>query len=393
MARRLYILYLTVFIDLLGFSLVIPILPIYATEMGASAFTVGMIMAVYALMNFIFSPFWGGLSDKYGRRPVIAGTVFMTSLSFLLLAHAHTIGLLLLSRALAGVGSANIAASQAYITDVTTREERAKALGIIGATFGLGFIFGPPIGGMVKQHFGMDAVGYVAMAMSLINLVLIWLYLPESLHNPDRSVKVRIRPVTQAVRSLLNPRLRDLLLTSFIYVTAFAMMNITAALLWEQHYGLQEGEIGYIFAFIGLCSAIVQGGLVGPLVRRFGEPRLMVMGSILMGVGLLIMPFVPVDAFYPWEAVPLVMMAVANGCMMPSITTLLSSVARENEQGQVLGINQSFQSLSRIAGPMIGGTLYCLHYTAPYIGGAVLMAGALLFILAFQRMGAGQAAA
>jgi MFS family permease len=119
----------------------------------------------------------------------------------------------------------------------------------------------------------------------------------------------------------------------------------------------------------------------------------MVMGSILMGVGLLIMPFVPVDAFYPWEAVPLVMMAVANGCMMPSITTLLSSVARENEQGQVLGINQSFQSLSRIAGPMIGGTLYGLHYTAPYIGGAVLMAGALLFILAFQRMGAGQAAA
>ena len=147
MDRKLYILYLTVFIDLVGFGIVIPILPIYATELGASSLMVGLIMAVYALMNFIFSPFWGSLSDKHGRRPVIAGTVLITAMAFLLLANAHTIAVLLLARAMAGVGSANIATSQAYITDVTERENRAKALGMIGAAFGLGFIFGPPIGG------------------------------------------------------------------------------------------------------------------------------------------------------------------------------------------------------------------------------------------------------
>lgn len=390
MDRRLYILYLTVFIDLLGFGIVIPILPIYATELGASSFMVGLIMAVYALMNFIFSPFWGGLSDKHGRRPVIAGTVLITALSFLLLAHADTIALVLLARALAGVGSANIATSQAYITDVTVREARAKALGKIGAAFGLGFIFGPPIGGFLKQHFGMDAVGYAAMGLSLFNLVLVWLYLPESNHDRDSTRKVQMRPVTQTIQALGNERYRDLFLTTLIYITAYSMMTITAALLWEQHYGVDESHIGYLFAFIGLTSAIVQGILVGPLARKFGEAKLMVFGCILMAIGLVGIPLVPVSYFFPWALVPLLVLAGANGFMMPSITSILSSIASGKEQGQVLGVNQSFGSLARIAGPLLGGSLYGMHYAAPYLGGALLMVGALLFVLAYQRAGRGQ---
>lgn len=393
MDRKLYILYLTVFIDLLGFGLVIPILPIYATELGASALIVGLIMAVYALMNFAFSPFWGSLSDKHGRKPVIAGTVFITAMAFLLLANAHTIAILLIARALAGVGSANIATSQAYITDVTPREHRAKALGMIGAAFGLGFIFGPPVGGFLKQHYGMDAVGYAAMCLSLVNLVLVLLFLPESHHDRDSAHKVQMKPVTLAIRALGNPRYRDLFLTSFIYVTAFSMMTVTASLLWEQHYGLKEAQIGYMFAFIGFSTAIVQGGLIGTLVRKFGEPRLMVYGCILMGLGLLGIPFVPQGHFLPWEFVPLVLLAGANGCMMPSISSLLSGLASGKEQGQVLGMNQGFGSLARIAGPLLGGLLYGLHFTAPYIGGALLMFGALLFVIAFQRAGRGQVTA
>lgn len=389
MRSRLAILFLTVFLDLLGFGLVIPILPTYAVDLGASSFEVGLIMAVYALMNFIFSPFWGTLSDRMGRRPVIAFTVFITAAAFLLLANAHSLALLLAARMLAGIGSANIATSQAYITDVTAPEDRAKSLGLIGAAFGIGFIFGPPVGGVIKEFYGMDAVGYTAMGLSLINLVLVLLFLPESLKEKHATNKLEIRPVTHAIRALRNERFRDLFLTSFIYLTAFSMMQITVALLWAEHYGLSEAQVGYMFAFIGFSSAIVQGTLVGWLARTFGEARLMLIGCVLMGIGLLTIPFVPDAYFVPLAFVPLALLSFANGCLMPSITSLLSRNATEREQGQVLGMNQSFASLARIAGPTMGGLLYGWHYAGPYVGGALLMVGALLFVMAYQRAGRG----
>ncbi|MBK7241495.1 MAG: MFS transporter [Flavobacteriales bacterium] len=385
MDRKVAILCLTVFIDLLGFGLVILILPIYSMELGASPFEVGMIMAVYALMNFVFSPFWGSLSDRHGRRPVIAGTVFITAMGFLLLANAHTLLVLVLARMLAGIGSANIATSQAYITDVTEPQNRAKALGMIGAAFGLGFIFGPPVGGYIKAHFGMDAVGYAAMCLSLINFVLILIFLPESLHEKNLGNKIEVKPITSSILALRNEKFRDLFVTNFIYITAFSMMQITVALLWEQHYGLTEEHIGYMFAFIGLASAIVQGGLIGWLTRTFGEEKLMIIGCILLALGLLMIPFVPPAYFVPFAFIPLLFLSLANGCMMPSISSLLSRSAEKKEQGQVLGMNQSFGSLARVIGPTLGGFLYGWHYTSPYIGGAIMMVGALLFVLAFQR--------
>jgi predicted MFS family arabinose efflux permease len=218
-----------------------------------------------------------------------------------------------------------------------------------------------------------------------LNLMLVWLFLPESLREKDATNKLEIKPVTQALRALRNMRFRDLFLTSFIYITAFSMMQITVALLWEQHYGLSEAHIGYMFAYVGLASALVQGTLVGWLARTFGEQRLMVYGCVLMGTGLLSIPFVPSDLFVPVAFVPLTLLALANGCLMPSITSLLSRSATEKEQGQVLGMNQSFGSLARIAGPTIGGMLYGWHYTSPYIGGAMLMGGALVFVLGYQR--------
>ncbi|MBX2980845.1 MAG: MFS transporter [Flavobacteriales bacterium] len=385
MRSRLAILFLTVFIDLLGFGLVIPILPTYASQLGASPFEVGLVMAVYALMNFIFSPFWGSVSDRLGRRPVIAFTVLITALAFLLLAHAHSLALLFAARMLAGIGSANIAASQAYITDVTPPEGRAKALGLIGAAFGIGFIFGPPVGGFIKEHYGMAAVGYSAMGLSLLNLLLVLMLLPESLKERNREVKLELKPVTQALNALRNERFRDLFITTFIYITAFSMMQITVALLWEEQYALSEAQIGYMFAAIGFASAVVQGTLVGWLARTFGEARLMVYGAILMGCGLFSIPFVPNDLFMPLALIPIALLALANGCLMPSITSLLSRNAQQSEQGQVLGLNQSFASLARIAGPTLGGVLYGWHYTGPYVAGAGLMGVVLLFVLAFQR--------
>jgi MFS transporter, DHA1 family, tetracycline resistance protein len=382
---RLAILFLTVFLDLLGFGLVIPILPTFAVQLGASALQVGMIAAVYALMNFIFSPFWGTLSDRYGRRPVIAWTVLITAAAFLLLAHAQTLLLLFLARMLAGIGSANIAASQAYITDVTPVERRAKALGMIGAAFGMGFIFGPPVGGFLKEHYGMEWVGYTAMNLSLINLVLILLFLPESLKVKNATARINLRPVTQTIRALRRVNIRDLFLTSFFYITAFSMMQVTVALLWEQHYGLSEAQIGYMFAFIGLSSAIVQGTLIGTLTRIFGEGRLLIYGALLVAAGLLATPFVPHAYFIPLALVPMAVLSLGNGCLMPSITSILSRSAAEDEQGQVLGMNQSFMSLARVAGPTVGGALYGWHFTSPYIGGAFLMGGVLWLLVTHRR--------
>ncbi len=384
MRSRLAILFLTVFLDLLGFGLVIPILPTFAVDLGASPFVVGLIAAVYALMNFIFSPFWGSLSDRVGRRPVIAWTVLLTAAAFLLLAHAENLLLLFLARMLAGIGSANIAASQAYITDVTPVDRRAKALGMIGAAFGLGFIFGPPVGGFIKEHYGMEWVGYTAMILSMINLVLILLYLPESLKEKDPEAKINLRPVTQTIRALRRVDMRDLFLTSFIYISAFSMMQVTVALLWEQHYQLTEAQIGYMFAFIGFVSAVVQGTLIGTFTRLFGERKLLVYGCVLMGAGLAAIPFVPDEYFVPLAFIPLAVLALANGCLMPSITSLLSRGASTREQGQVLGMNQSFLSLARVIGPTVGGALYGWHFTSPYIGGAILMGGALWLVLAHR---------
>src|SRR5690606_4521001 len=384
MRSRLAILFLTVFLDLLGFGLVIPILPTYATELGASAFEVGLIAAVYALMNFIFSPFWGSLSDRVGRRPVIAWTVFITAAAFLLLAHAVTIPLLFAARMLAGIGSANIAASQAYITDVTPIDRRAKAVGMIGAALGTGFIFGPPVGGFIKEHYGMEWVGYLAMILSLINLVLVLVLLPESIKQKDPTARINLRPVTQTIRALRRVNIRDLFLTSFTYISAFSMMQVTVALLWEQHYALSEAAVGYMFAFMGFMTVIVQGTLIGPLTKSFGEQRLLIYGCVLMGIGLLLTPFVPLQHFIPFALGPLIILALAQGCLMPSITSLLSRSSGENEQGQVLGMNQSFMSLARVVGPTLGGALYGWHFTSPYIGGAVLMAGTLWLVIAHK---------
>jgi MFS transporter, DHA1 family, tetracycline resistance protein len=382
---RLAILFLTVFLDLLGFGLVIPILPTYASQLGASAIQVGLIAAVYSLMNFMFSPFWGALSDRHGRRPVIAWTVLITALAFLLLAHAENLVLLFLARMLAGIGSANIAASQAYITDVTPVERRAKALGMIGAAFGLGFIFGPPVGGFIKEHYGMAWVGYTAMGLSIINLLLILAYLPESHHNRNSTARIEMKPITQTIQALRRADIRDLFLTSFTYVTAFSMMQVTVALLWVDHYHLSDAEVGYMFAFIGFVSAIVQGTLIGTLTRVFGEQRLLIYGCILMGLGLAAIPFVPLEHFVPLAFLPLMVLALANGCLMPSLTSLLSRSAGEGEQGRLLGTNQGFMSLARVAGPTMGGALYGWHFTSPYLGGAVLMGGALWLVLAHRR--------
>lgn len=385
MDRRLLILFLTIFIDLMGFGVFIPVIPIYARDLHASDALVGDLGAVFSLAMFICTPVWGSLSDRYGRKPVIMAAIGLSALSYALFAHATTLFLLVLSRVLTGIGSGNITAAQAYITDITPPQGRAKAMGIIGAAFGLGFIFGPPMGSFIFAQFGVEWVGYLAAALCLVNLVAVQAFLPESLTEKDGARKVRVKPFTGAYRALKDLRFRDLYVVSFIFITAFSMMQMTIALLWIDNYGLNEKQIGLMFAAVGVASAIVQGGMIGWLQRTFGERKLMVYGSLCMAVGLGMIPFIPLSLFVPLSIVSILLLSLGNGCLNPTILSLLSRNAAQREQGEVLGTNQSFGSLARIAGPAMGGRLYSLGHALPYVSAAAIMLGALYWIRHFQR--------
>jgi len=380
MDRRLVILFVTIFIDLIGFGIFVPVVPIYARELDASEALVGDTGALFSLMMFIFTPFWGALSDRYGRRPVILIAIALSAISYFLFAHADTLALLIISRMLTGVGSGNITAAQAYITDITPADQRARSLGLIGAAFGLGFIFGPPLGSLIFDRLGVQWVGYTAALLCLLNLAAVWLFLPESLKEKVSHRKLHIKPVSGAIRALAEPRFRDLYIISFVYVTAFSMMQMTIAMFWYDDYGLDKTRIGYMFAIVGLGSAIVQGTMVGWLQRTFGERNLMVYGALMVAVGLGMIAFIPRDLFLPLSILSIALLSLGNGCLSPTLLAQLSRSAKQEEQGEVLGVNQSFGSLARIAGPAMGGRLYELMHGLPYITAGVIMLVGLYYV-------------
>lgn len=383
----LVIVFFTVFIDLLGFGLVVPILPVYTKELGASDFVVGLVAAIYSLMNFFFTPFLGSYSDRVGRRPIILGAIFINVIAYFIFAKANTLFILFLSRTLAGIGSSNIAAAQAYITDITPPERRAKSMGLIGAAFGLGFVFGPALGGMLKTTYGIEWVGYVAAGLCSLNFVMAYFSLPESLKARNENAKLRFIPIKDYIQAFKTPILKDLFIFSFVYITAFMLMQITLSLLWKEHYLLNEREIGYGFAVIGIVTAIVQGGLVGRLVKTYGEKNLFYWGNFLMAAGLLLPPFIPFEWFKLGSLLAILLICFANGMLTPTLNALISKTAPLNEQGRILGLSQSFSSLARVVGPISAGVLYHFHYTLPYVVACCIMFFcAYLAALAIRQM-------
>ena len=367
------IIFMTIFIDLMGFGLVIPILPIYAQELGASAFAVGMIVASFSIMQFFFAPFWGNLSDRLGRKPVLLTSMVLMAGSYVLFAFSYSLVVLFLARTMAGIASANLSAAQAYISDISTPENRAKNFGLFGAAFGLGFIFGPPIGGFLKSRYGIESVGLTAAGLSLFNLVWAYLVLPESIKEKNPKAPLFANPLNDIWRSLKRPALRELLIMNVVFITAFSIMQITSSLLWSDEYALNEEQIGYMFAFIGISVALIQGTLIGFFQRKLGEKRLLIAGNVLMGLGLVSMPFVPPAHFIPWELVCLLLIAFGNSFLTPTIMSMLSRRSTAQEQGKILGVNQSVGSLSRVLGPLIGGAAYGIGPHEPYLISGLLM--------------------
>jgi MFS transporter, DHA1 family, tetracycline resistance protein len=367
--RSLAILFIIVFVDLLGFGMVIPLMARYARELGAPDAGIGWLSTIYSLMQFVFAPVWGRLSDRIGRKPVLLVSIVMTAVCFFVYGGATSFAVLLVSRALAGAATANIAIAQAYVADVTTPEGRAKGMGVIGAAFGLGFVLGPPMGGLLSS-ISLGAPGYAAGALALVNGVAAALVLKEPEHHKAAAVaRGRFAGMRQ---ELAKKGIRRILACYFLTIFAFSAMESTFALLTQDRYHLTDRQVGYVFAYIGVLIVIVQGGLIGPLTRRLGEVKLLVAGTALMVVALAALPFAQGTLGLLAACAPL---AVGNGLAQPAIMALLSRASRAEDQGGTLGIGQSAAAFGRILGPESGTfTFSRISPAFPYVAGAAVMA-------------------
>ncbi|MCX6549876.1 MAG: MFS transporter [Acidobacteria bacterium] len=369
-APPLVVVFVTVFIDLLGFGIIIPLLPFYAETFGAHAFTVAMLSTSFSLMQFIFAPIWGRLSDRIGRRPIILFGLLGSCLSYFAFGMATSLTTLFLARIFAGIAGANIPTAQAVVADLTTPENRAKGMGMVGAAFGMGFIFGPAIGGFLSRY-GYAMPGFFASALSLANFIAAWFLLPETLKPEHRAIK-RVARLDALRAALARPHLPLLLLIGFLVVAAFSGFENTFALFAERQYGFHASTIGYIFAFIGVILVIVQGFLVGKTVKMLGEHHIVPVSLAIVAIGLLMIPGThSVAALLAANGV----LAVGMGFNNPALLALISRYTAAEDQGGILGVTQSLNSLARIVGPMWGGFAFDrFGIASPYWSSAAVMA-------------------
>jgi DHA1 family tetracycline resistance protein-like MFS transporter len=380
-------LFLIVFVDLVGFGLVIPLLPFYALRFAASPQQVAVLLAVYSLMQLFTAPLWGRLSDRVGRRPVLMVSMAASVVAYLWIGSTTALWMLFAARALAGACAGNIAAAQAYIADITKPEDRAKGMGLIGAAFGLGFIIGPALAGVLAGSdpatADVETPAWVAAGLSFLALCGVVLVLPESLP-ADRARTGPSRGRFAAILGVLSrPVLSRLILIFFLVILAFAGMESTFALWAIGQFGWGPRQVGYVFSYVGMLSAMLQGGLIGRLARLCGEERLLVFGLALIACGLVVLPFARYLAMLVGAVSAL---ALGMGLTQPSLNSLISRRAGREEQGEVLGVSQSAGSLSRVLGPVTAGLLFGeFGRHAPFFWGAALVSVALLVGLKLIR--------
>jgi MFS transporter, DHA1 family, tetracycline resistance protein len=373
------VLFLIVFVDLLGFGVMIPQLPFYGLHFGLSGFGVASMLACYSVAQFVFSPLLGRLSDRVGRRPVLLVSLTASAAAYLWLGLSDAAWMLFAARLVAGAGAGNIAAAQAYIADVTTPEGRAKGMGMIGAAFGLGFTLGPGLGGLAAR-LDPAAPAFIAAGLSAVAFVLAYVRLRESLPAASRLAPPRPGRIAMLREALSRPMLRELILLLFATISAFAGMETTFALWANRVFGWGSTEVGLNFLFVGVVLVLVQGVLLGRLSRRFGEARLVTAGAASITLGLFGLTVVhTIGALL----VVNLLLASGMGLLNPAINSLISRQAAIDEQGGILGVSQSASSLARALAPPLAGLLFDLAgHNSPYlVGGGVMVA---VLVLAFR---------
>jgi DHA1 family tetracycline resistance protein-like MFS transporter len=379
--RPLLIIFLIVLVNLIGFGIIIPLLPFYATRLGASAFTVGLLFASFSVAQLLAAPLLGELSDRYGRRPVLIFSLIGTVASFVLLALANSVAMVFVARIVDGLSGGNISTARAYIGDVTTVEDRARGFGLIGAAFGLGFVFGPALGG-VLGHLGYAAPAWGAALIAAAAAVLAWAWLPETARRVEAR---RPSPWGELGRALRRPVLGRLLLIDFLYWATFTAYQTTFALFGARRFGFDVPQTGYLLAVVGGIGVVVQLTLVGPVVRAVGERRALPAGLALASLGL----FVAAAA----HSLPVFVLALLPGATgvalsIPTLTSLISQTARAGEQGRIQGVSSALEGLGRAVGPVWGNGVLQVYSE----GAAFATAAAVLALTAGLAARAGPAA-
>jgi len=371
-------LFLTVLVDLIGFGIVLPLLPLYADRFGASGTEVGLLVLVYSLIQLFMAPFWGRLSDKVGRRPVLILGLVGSAISYVVFAYADSLALLFLSRILAGVGGSTIPVAEAFIADRTKPEHRAGGLGLIGAAFGLGFTIGPALGGILAGS-DLRAPGLLAAGLCAANALLATMFLEESLPEERRGTRDRPHGLPRMLKIARDPAVLHVLGVYFLFSAAWAVLQPTLSLFGAARFGFAEMQVGYLFAFLGLVSALVQGGLVRRLVPIYGEARLVQLSGVPAVAGL----FTIGVATNPTTLlIGLGVLAVGYGIAVPSALGILSRRASARQQGGTLGLGQSAGSMARMLGPLAAGiTFDRLGISAPYFMGAIIAGFAVILAL------------
>ena len=391
----LVVLFLTVFIDLMGFGIVIPLLPIYAKQMHATPSAAGALIAVYSLMQLVFAPVWGRISDDIGRRPVLLMCLAGSAMSYLLLAAAWRLEVLFLARVLAGVAGASIPVAQAYIADVTGPAERARGMGLIGAAFGLGMVIGPALGGGLSLLGPRVPEGFAA-GLCLANVLVAVYRLPESLPGSVRGPAPFRHPLSLASLrdAVARPGAASLLAVFFLVTLGFAVLEGTFSLAADSYGYSQQAQVDWLWVYMGLVAVVVQGWLVGRLARRLPERTLVILGAAALSLGFLWIPFAGPAVGLPIGLLAALALVVSGqGLASPSLSSLISKTVEESVYGQALGVSQSLSAGARVLGPAGGGLIFSRSdAAAAYLAAAVCAAGAFGLSLLGGRPG-GQAEA
>ncbi len=391
--KQLPTLFLIVFINLVGFGVVLPVFPFFGNMVHASPAETTLAMAVYSLGQFIGAPVWGKLSDKFGRRPILIASLIGAILSYIILAHARDIWVLGFSRLFGGLMAGNIAAAFAYVGDITTPETRPKAMGMIGAAFGLGFIFGPAIGGLIAGNSPDIAdfaiIGYTSAAITAIAAVAAYFLLPESL-TKERREAVAIAKSDVRLADVLGakPVIWALMILTLLVIGSAAMMETTLAFFAHDEFRWGPTDVGLSFAAVGLISAGLQGGAAGPLAKKFGSGALAVAGVVGYATGL---AGLSVATSSVTMIAALAVMAVGLGLFNPAYQTLVSDQTSDGDRGLIMGLTQGASSLGRVIGPAVSGAIYQgMGHRSPFGIGALVMVLALGAALVAVRKGVSQ---
>lgn len=387
------VIFLTVFIYLLGFGIVIPIIPLLSTQFGATAFQTGLLLSIYSLMQFLFSPLWGRLSDRFGRRPVLLSCLFGEIFAYLLFAQASSFEMLFVARLLSGFFGASISTASAYISDITPANERSKGMALIGAAFGLGFLFGPAIGGALTlwaDHFSPDPLfkssfsAYWVSGLCLLTFLFALRYLKETL-NKDLIEKNKLTRVQALTKYFKVPTVGPLIFVFFLSSFAMSTMEATLVLFMKDKFGWGLKEVSFGFAYVGLMIVLTQGFLVRRLLPKFGERNLLRLGLISMSLG-----FLGIAAAHSLFAMAITqtLLALGVGFVNPATLGSISLLTDAKEQGAALGTTQSMASLGRIIGPALGGAVYGAWYIeSPFIlSGLFTLIGLMIIIAIFKTI-------